>query len=437
MQKTVKKLIQRLRRGPVLILAAALGMTVFLIATRPDRPAMDLPEKAWNVDVMPAKRAAIRPTLELYGRIESPLDASLSAAVEADVVEVAVQDGESVDAGQLLVVLDGRDAELELVQREADFQEIQAQISLERRRLFRSGEALTKEQELLQLTESNAERARSLYKDKLLSQANVDDTAEELKRQQLAVTSRQLAIEESEIRIVQLQAQLRRAEALRDRAALTVERTRLTAPFSGVISELEVSQGDRVRVGDSLMRLHDPASLELRAQIPSRYAARVRSALAADVEMRASVEVDGEVLPAVLQRIASQTREGSGSVESFLGFEVVPDDARLGDTVRLMLSLPTEPDAIAVPAEAVYGRNRVYKVANDRMVSVEVQRLGERVLRDGSSQLIVRSSQLADDDQIIVTKISTAANGLLVRVVPRDPADASMMAARDRADPAP
>jgi RND family efflux transporter MFP subunit len=409
-------ILKRLRKGPVLALAGALAVAALLITTRPERPPITMPERSWSVSVVPARPAPLQPTLELYGRVESPQDAGLSAAVEAEVMELLVRDGEAVTAGQALLQLDDRDAQLDLLQRQADVREIQATVALERQRLLRNEEALDKEQELLALAEDNTARARSLKADGVLSQSDVDRSSEELKRQQLAVSSRQLAIEESTIRLDQLRAQLQRAEALRDRSQLTLERTRVTAPFAGLISNVEVSPGDRVSVGDSLMRLHNPDSLELRTQVPTRHVARVRDALSADQSLRAEVDVGGQPYEATLVRVSGQTREGSGAVDAFLRFDRMPGDTQLGATLRLLLALPAEPGAIALPAEALYGRNRIYKVEDGRMVSLDVERIGERTLPDGRSEVLVRSPALTPDDQIITTKVSTAADGVLVDI---------------------
>ena len=424
----LKQVISRLRPGPVAILLAAIVVAVLLVTTRPERPAISIPEKAWSVDVVPAVPSAIRPTLELYARIESPKDARLSSAVEADVLEVKVQDGDRVVAGDELLVLDERDARFELLQRAADVQEIRAQINLEKQRLRRNEEALYKERELLELTVSNAERARSLYKDNLVSLSNVDDTAEELKRQELAITSRQLVIEEGQIRKEQLAAQLQRAEALRDKAQLSLDRTRVTAPFDGVISEVDASVGDRVRVGDELMRLHNPEALELRTQVPTRFASRVREALDTGADIGAQTTISGESYQTRLTRLSGQTREGSGSVDAYLVFENAPLNAPLGTTVPVRLSLPAESDAIAVPAEAVYGRNRVFKLLGDRLAAVEVERVGERMSAEGRSEVLIRSDDLTADDLIVSTKISSATDGLLVRVRDSEAADAMLAA---------
>jgi len=70
---------------------------------------------------------------------------------------------------------------------------------------------------------------------------------------------------------------------------------------------------------------------------------------------------------------------------------------------------------IAVPADAIYGRNRLYKISGDRMESVDVERVGERVNIDGSAEVIVRSPKLTSVDRVIITKLANAADGLLVK----------------------
>ena len=422
MWNTLKRHFER-RRGTVIVAGAVL-VAIVVIATRPDKPQRPTRERSFVVDTVIAQPQTLRPGLELFGRVESPQDAELRAAVEADVVTVHVLDGDVVQAGDALVSLDGRDARLELLQRDADVQDFKARIRLEERRISRNRDALQREQELMELAASNAARADALFNDKLLSQSDLDTTSENLKRQELALAQRELTLEESEIGIVQLKAQLARAEAQRDQARLSLERTEIKAPFDGVVSELAVSIGDRVRPGDGVMRLYNPDALEVRAQIPSRYVTLVRDGLlAAELEMPAVVEMDGRRLAAELVRVAGQTRQGSGGVDSFVAFAEAPDGVRLGTTVRVLVELPPQPDVIAVPAEAIYGSDRLYKVVDGRMQMVAVERVGETLGDDGVSQVIVRSSALQSEDEIIVTKLSNAVDGLLVRSPGATPSD--------------
>lgn len=405
------------QRLPLFVIGAALLVTVLLLVTRPDTPKRPRPERAWAVELMDASRQSVRPTLSIYGRVESPQDAELSASVEADVVQIDVQEGSIVEAEQILLVLDARDVQLELLQRDADVADSRAELQLAQKRLARNRQVLESEEKLLALAQKNSDRAGTLFEDGLIPQSDLDKTSETLERQKLGVFERRLTTEESEIALVQLRARVQRATALRDQAKLKVERTTIRAPFSGVISDLLVSQGDRPRVGDALLRIYNPDAVEVRTQIPTRYLPAVRGALGAALVMPATVEADGLAFGARLVRLAGQTRQGSGGVDAFASFVEPPMGIRLGMTVGVSIELPPEPDVVAVPAEAIYGQNQLYKVVDSRMQMIVVDRVGDQLLPDGFSRVLVRSVELADNDQIAVTKLSNAIDGLLVKPI--------------------
>jgi len=413
------------RKPSVLIILGALAVAVVLIVSRDRSAPLERPERAWAVDVKPAIRETLRPTLELFGSVQSPQNARLSAGVDGLIIDVSVLDGQTVAADQVLLLLDDRDVRLELQQADADLREVQAKQQFAKRRLERSRDAFEKEQELLALTEKRQARAQELQQEGLLSQSDLDTTAENLKRQQLAVNQAQLTVEEVEIQLTELSAQASRARALRDQAKIDLERTQVRAPFDGVVSELGVSQGDRVRADDVLMRLQNPAAIEVRTQIPASYAEAVTRGLAAGEPMAALVQAGDHSVAGELVRISGQTSEASGGVDSFVRFATPPRALRLGSTVRVYLDLPPQQNVIALPAEALYGRNEVYKLVDNRMQILEVERVGERAHPVGGTEVLVRSPQLSDSDQIVVTKLANAADGLLTQSVATEPADGS------------
>ena len=403
------------RRPSVVIILLAVAAATILIASRERSTPLTRPERAWVVDVTAVARQTLKPTLELFGSVQSPQDAELSSGVDGLITEVAVLDGETVEEDQILILIDDRDVRLTLQQAAADLREVRAKRAFAERRVERERMAFRKESELLELTETRSRRAQELFGQKLLSQSDMDTTAENLKRQQLAVSQAQLTFEEIEIRLTELAAQISRAQALRDQAQINLERTQVRAPFDGVVSDLEISQGDRVRADDTLMRLQNPASIEVRMQIPARYAESVTQGLAADQVMCALVEIGEQSTRGELVRISGQTRETSGGVDSFVRFQTPPRGLRLGSTVRVLLELPPEDNVIALPAEAFYGRNQLFKLVDNRMQMLEVERVGERVQLNGGSEVLIRSNVLNDGDQIIVTKLSNAADGLLTQ----------------------
>jgi multidrug efflux pump subunit AcrA (membrane-fusion protein) len=165
------------------------------------------------------------------------------------------------------------------------------------------------------------------------------------------------------------------------------------------------------------MRLQNPSSVEVRTQVPADYVQSINQGLLTKDAISAAVEMDDGIVMGRITRVSGLIREGSGGVDSFIGFYSPPLGLRLGSTVRVLVQLPAETGVIGVPAEAVYGRDRVYKVVNDRMKKVDVERVGERSLKDGRTEVIIRSPELTSSDAIIVTKIANAADGLLVKMV--------------------
>ena len=323
------------RRAPIIILVGAGLLATALVMSRPTSERQTRPERAWTVDVLTVQRGTLRPTLDLFGRVESPQAAEMTAAVTADVKSVAVREGDLAEPDALLIELDARDAELELIEREADVKDLRAQLEQTRRRIASNRSALTKQEELLTISQRNLERAGELFRDNVLSQSDLDATSETVKRQQLAVEQQRLALEESQFDIARLEAQIDRAVAQRDRAALNLERTRITAPFAGIVTRVPVSEGDRVRAGDALVDLYNPGQIEVRAQIPSRYAQAVTAALRADTALPVRLVADGDVLAGRIVRLANATQSGSGGVDAFIAPEGDATRLRLGGTVAV------------------------------------------------------------------------------------------------------
>jgi RND family efflux transporter MFP subunit len=400
---------------PLIIIMASVAIFAFLMLTRPEPAVSEKPEKKWLVNVVEADYETRAPEVQLYGRVESPSDAILKSALEADVAEVHVLEGDVVQQGQLLLKLDDADALLLVQQRQADVANIEAQLTSEQQRFQRDRSLIEHQQTLVALADKALERAKTLQQSKLTSQANLDDAKSTKEQQLLSLKQLQYDIDEHPVRQAQLMAQKRRAEALLGQAELDLKRTEIRSPYDGRVAALSVALGDRVRQGDALVSVYDLSHLEVRAQIPGRYLSEVKTLMRDQKTLTAQAEVYGQMVTLMLSRLSGEVSTDSGGIDGLFTFSDRQDALPLGTFMSLRLRLAAQTHVIKVPFSALYGLDHLYKVADGYMKSVPIQRVGE-LNSNGENWLLIRSDDIQQGDQIITTQLPNAITGLPVEV---------------------
>jgi len=398
----------------ILIFASIIAIT--LVISRPSATVRESEEKSWIVSVQSVTPGAISPQITIYGKVESPFMTRLTSAISADVNEVVIKEGQYVTQDQLLIKLADRDYQLQLKQRNAELKEIKAQIRSEMDHHKSNEQALEQEKVLLNLAQKELDRARSLKRDNLSTQAHIDESEQVVVKQQLAVNNRALTVNDHEARLTQLKARATKAEALRDLAALDVKRALIVAPFSGKVTSVKVSPGDRTKIGDTLVELYDHNTLEVRAQIPTQYESIIQQALSSGATITGFGILNLQPVPVTLDRISGRISQGSGSLDGLFRINDPGKQLQVGRTLEIKLSLPPVNDAIALPREALYGSDRIYRLIGERMAALSVERVGEMQAEDGSNFVIVRNPQIQAGDKVITTQLPNAIDGLLVKI---------------------
>jgi len=247
------------------------------------------------------------------------------------------------------------------------------------------------------------------------AESELDDAKEDLHKQELTVRKRELVLENYENVLAKLNAQLLKNNALLGRAELDLKRTQIYAPFNGRVAKLRVSVGNRVMTGDRLIDVFDDEAIEVRAQIPAQYVAAISTALNQGEKILATTQMSGQTIDLICDRLSAQVSEGRTGVEALFrvvkGGEYMP----LGRTVELIVDLPAINDVVALPTSALYGLDRVYVVENDRLQMVQVDRVGT-IIEKGKREVLVKSADLTDGDQVITTQLPNAITGLKVQV---------------------
>lgn len=399
------------------LIVGTLVIIVLLVLFKPPPQQAPSDELMPRVSLETARPAAFPPQLLLFGRIESPASATLSSSVTALVAETPLLPGDRIEQGELILALDPREAELAQEQAEAALQQAEAQKASARRSHESDLKALELEQELTRMAEDSVARLQTLRSDSLASQAQLDEARQQLARQRLSMENRQLAVSNYRSTVERLNAEIARARAARDQAALDLERSRVLAPFTGRITTLHVATGERVRPGEPLVSLYAERGVEIRAQIPQRYLPQVRTGLA-NGSLSGSVELEGQQVGLTLERLAGEVTRGQGGVDGLFRLEsdsLVPE---LGRPLELFLSLPSQDGLIAVPAAALHGLNRLYRLdEEDRLDAITVERVGEWTDPEGQRRILVRGPINAGD-RLMVNQLPGAIDGLKVQASP-------------------
>jgi len=154
----------------------------------------------------------------------------------------------------------------------------------------------------------------------------------------------------------------------------------------------------------------------VRARIPVPFQAEIGDALAKGTKLSATADVGGTPIPLRLDRVAGEAQPSG--VEGLFAVERNAALLRLGQMLSLRLARPPRSDAVALPFQAVYGTGRIYKLVDGRMRGIRVESLGGIEDGNGAERLLVRSPELAAGDQVVVTHMPNAIDGLRVEAIP-------------------
>lgn len=416
-----KKIIQNKRYSiPLGILAFAFLLFLLLWITKPQAGLKHIEDRAWPVSVMKLTPGDFTPYIILYGRIESPETSDIESVVEADVIKVSIREGEIARKGDLLVELDDSKIKLKLAEREAEVNDLKAQIKIEHRKNQMDQDALKNEEELLALAQRQVDRQEQLKKTNAVSELALDQAKEEMQRRSLNVTVRNESIAQHEHRMLQLEAKLKSAQAKRDEQLMDLEDTKIYAPFDGKVTKVEVSTGERVQPGETLLQLFNKDDVEIRAQIPDPYIQKAKQLVRMTPKREATVYIDGEKYTVYLDRLSGEVGQGRAGIDGLFKVTKNGENLSVGRIIQIKFLLAPTKDVYAVPETSIFDGNRVYKVEDNILQAISVERIGQAQLADNKEGILIKSNLLNAGDEIITTPLPHAITGLQIQKLKPD-----------------
>ena len=309
-----------------------------------------------------ATRPLFRSYVTASGEIVAESYADIGSSVMGRVVQLPVVEGQQIEQGELLARIDPVQAQSELDAAEAAIRALQAEARA-------ATEGVASARADLQLAEARAreaqasfDRAEALFERTLVSRSELDAAVAALASAEAQVAAAAAAIarvvgssEAAVLRVAQAEAQAARA-----RDALS--KTAIMAPIAGVVSRLQVRQGEMVvmgiqnQPGTVLMTISDLRELNVDVKVAEADVLRVRTGQSAQVTLEA---LPGQTFPGRVTEVGASAlpQLGGGAAAREFRVEVRLDGdvegLRPGLTGDAEILVGEQTDVVTVPLQAV------------------------------------------------------------------------------------
>ena len=325
------------------LLFILLGLVLVLIVGYTVAKKQGLIGKPTGVEVLVAKAgpANIVEKVSASGKVQPETEVKISPDVSGEIIQLYVQEGDSVRKGQLLLRIrpDNYQAQVNVQS---------AQVGTQRANV---GQAQARLQQLMasaRQTELTYRRNASLYKQKVISQADYEAS-------QAAYNASQEEINSARQSIRATQSTVSAASASLEEARKNLNKTTIYAPVSGTVSKLNVKKGERVvgttqMAGTEIMRIANLNNMEVRVNVNENDVSNVNIGDSVEVDVDA-YSSKNEKFRGLVTNIANTAKDAL-TAEAVTEFEVrirmLPESYKhLLRTVRGKTIVPFRPGMTA------------------------------------------------------------------------------------------
>lgn len=370
-----------------------------------------------TVKTTPVIQADFVQTLVASGHVETPNRVVVSSQITGAVARIPVREGEIVKAGDLLILLDDREARATAEQAEGQVAQAEARL-----RQIRDLTRPAAEQSLAELRAAlaNAQqtfnRVSKLSADGFSSRQALDDATKTLSMARAQARGAELQVAANQpggSDYILAETQLAQARSTAAAAKTRLSYTEIRAPRDGLLIARSVETGFVVQPGVELMRLSPAGETQIVVQIDEKNLGLValgQSALAsADAYAK-------ESFPASIAYINPAVDILRASVEVKLAIPKPPPYLRQDMTVSIDVEVARKPQALIAPSADVRGLNSAAPwllIARDGHAVRAPVKVG--LASAGKVEIL---SGVAAGDQVVPASATTITEGKRVRARP-------------------
>jgi len=335
---------------------------------------------ARDLSLVTVKTETVPETAELTGTVRAGVSALVASRIPGTVAQMRVREGDRVNKGQVVAVLD------------AD--ETLASAAVASAGVDEAGRALNEARVLKQLADSTFGRFERLYNEQAVTRQEFETRENEKKVADQGVA--------------RAEARLRQAREASRAASVMAGHTRVTAPVTGIVTSRKADLGSTVFPGQPLLTIENERSYRLELTVPESLSLKVRPGLAVGVSLdaldkpwdAAITEVTPAADPASRTFIAKVPLNRQGLRSGLFG--------------RGAVSLDTRAPAMLLPRGALVergGLTSVWVLGADNRLKMRLVKAG-RTTADHRIEIL---SGLQDGEKVVTAGLNRAAEGAMVK----------------------
>jgi membrane fusion protein (multidrug efflux system) len=318
-------------------------------------------EKPVPVEVAQVAKRPIQASYHGTAALEAPNEAQVVAKTSGVLLQLLVEEGDTVKKGQVLARLDSERPALEVQRSQAMLRKLEAELA----------------------------RSKELFERKLVAADLYEKIRYDVETQRSTY----------------------------DMMRLELSYTNIVAPIDGVIAQRMVKQGNLIQLNTALFRIIDTRELDAVLNVPERELATMREGLEVTMQVDA---LPGKTFKGLIDRVSPVVDAGSGTFRVTTKF-ASQDALKPGMFGRIGVIYDQRSDALTVPRTALLddaGEAAVFAVREGKAVRVPV------TLGYLSGELAEIREGLAEGESVVTAGKVTLRDGTKVEVLNLPPAAA-------------
>ncbi|MEZ4980145.1 MAG: efflux RND transporter periplasmic adaptor subunit [Saprospiraceae bacterium] len=250
--------------------------------------------KGEEVEVATVEKRTIKETVAASGKVFPVTEVKISSDVSGEIVELLVEEGDSVKAGQLLARIDPDAYESQVERGQAGVNSAKANAANARSQIENFKAQKAQIQANLENAKNIHKRNVQLHKEGVISDAELE-ASEASKKDWKRILNPFLQVlglpnnllKQLSLISIQLEATLKELRT-------SLRRTDIFSPMTGIVSRLNVEQGERVvgtiqMTGTEMMRIADLSKMEVQVDVSENDIPRVTKGDDVEIEVDAYI----------------------------------------------------------------------------------------------------------------------------------------------------